>query len=415
MAAAAFGPVSAGERISEIDIIRGLALFGVLWMNLFAHGELATPEGHLATLTTRPFDEVVGFFTLWIAAGKAQALFSLLFGFGFALLLDRIEGRGGNGTRIYLRRLSILLVVGIAHLLLVWTGDILHAYAAMGFVLLLTRKWSGRALLGAGVALALLGPVLAALVEALLWGAPGQPPAHLALWTEGAARRYVLFQASDYGAYVVELTVSAWREFYALPIGWAYLGWILGRFMIGSWIYRQGWFQDTRANAPQFRRAALVLLPLGLALALVGPLLGLLEIKAQGAFSYALQFIKSLSQLVLALGYGAGIVLLCRSALWRTRLSGLGTVGQMALTNYLIQSLVYLYVLYGFGLGLLPSVGATFCLLLALAVFSLQIMFSRWWLSHYRFGPAEWLWRSLTYGTRQPLRSRPRPQPLAAE
>lgn len=413
MADTGYAPVAAGERLAELDIIRGVALLGVLWMNLFAHAELAMPEGHLATLPTYPADRIVGFLTLWLAAGKAQALFSLLFGFGFALLLDRIDARGGNGTRIYLRRLSILLVLGFAHLFLAWTGDILHAYAAMGFVLLLTRRWPAKLLLLVGLPLACLGMFAVMLFGSLAgsdWNA-----AQFALWTEGAERRFALFQGADYAAYVRELIVSIWTEVYSLPFGWAYLGWILGRFMIGSWIYRQGWFQDAAGHAAQFRRAAVVLLPLGLALALTGPLMNALEVEAEGALVALGQLLRSTSQLVLALGYGAGLVVLCQSEAWKRRLAGFGAVGQMALTNYLAQSLVYMFGLYGFGLGLLPYAGDTFCMLVAFGFFALQVVFSRWWLARYRFGPAEWLWRSLTYGKRQPMRARPREAPLLAQ
>ena len=107
---------------------------------------------------------------------------------------------------------------------------------------------------------------------------------------------------------------------------------------------------------------------------------------------------------MLALGYGCGLVVLCQSVWWKRRLSGLGAVGQMALTNYLMQSLVYMFALNGFGLGWMRYAGAATCLGLAVAVFALQILFSRWWLARFRFGPAEWLWRWATYGHRPPLR-----------
>jgi uncharacterized protein len=102
--------------------------------------------------------------------------------------------------------------------------------------------------------------------------------------------------------------------------------------------------------------------------------------------------------------YLAAIVLLSQRPAWQRRLSHLGPVGRMALTNYLTHSLIYLLLFYGFGLGLLGRVGATLCLVLSVAIFAAQILFSSWWLRRFRFGPAEWLWRSLTYGSRQPMR-----------
>jgi uncharacterized protein len=105
-----------------------------------------------------------------------------------------------------------------------------------------------------------------------------------------------------------------------------------------------------------------------------------------------------------ALAYAAIIVVLCQNPKWRARLSGLGAVGQMALTNYVAQSMVFVFVLYGFGFGLLPYNGATFALCLAVVTFAVQIAYSRWWLARYRFGPLEWVWRTLTYGQKQPMR-----------
>ncbi len=108
--------------------------------------------------------------------------------------------------------------------------------------------------------------------------------------------------------------------------------------------------------------------------------------------------------MILAIGYAALIVILCQWPTVRRRLSSLGSVGQMALTNYLTQSLFFVFVLYGFGLGLLPWMWPTLALVFSVGVFALQVLFSRWWLARHRFGPAEWLWRWATYGVRPPLR-----------
>jgi uncharacterized protein len=113
-----------------------------------------------------------------------------------------------------------------------------------------------------------------------------------------------------------------------------------------------------------------------------------------------------LGLIAMAAFYLSGIVLLWRRPAWRSRLARLAPVGRMALTNYLTHSLIYLALFYGFGLALLGRVGATFCLALSVAIFAAQILFSAWWLRRFQFGPAEWLWRSLTYGGRQPMRLR---------
>lgn len=395
-------PTPATERIGEVDVIRGFALFGVLWMNLVVHGELAIPGEVIAALPTAAIDKWITPLGAWLAEGKAQCLFSILFGFGFAILSQRAEARGVDARALYLRRLLILLVIGIVDMCLIWMGDILHAYALMGILLMLTRQWSGKLLLGVGLVLALCSaPAVIAWYVATTQ--PGHAPAIFALQATGLERRWIVFQGHDYLAFVHELVRSWGSEFYFSLIGASFLTTILGRFLIGSWIFRQGWMQDTERHAALFRRAAPWLLGAGLILAGIMPALGLLELRLPRPVRPLTSLISEAGQLVLALGYAAGLVVLYRHVVWRRVLSGLGAVGQMALTNYLTQSLIYVFVLYGFGLGWLKYAGPTFCLVAAMVIFAAQIVFSRWWLARYRFGPAEWLWRSATYGRWQPL------------
>ena len=396
-------PVPSAERIGELDIIRGFALFGVLWMNVFGHADFLVPADRIHGLTDfKVLEDVVRFASNLLMHGKAQALFSMLFGFGFAIMMDRIGARGGDGTKIYLRRLAILLVVGIAHTALLWMGDILNAYAAMGFLLLLTRKWSGKWLLGTGLALALLSPTAVMVYYQLT--SPGGPPPFVALMEAGAAARWPVVMGHDYPTYVVEMFKGLFLEFYTQPIALSYFGWILGRFMIGSWIFRQGWMQAPERYLKGFALVAATFIPLGLLLALLRPMMRSLELRPLDWAQPIFRGMGPVADVVIALGYAALLVILCQWPAVRRFLSGLGAVGQMALTNYLTQSLFYVFVLYGFGLGLLPWMGPTLSLLFAVVVFGLQIVFSRWWLSRYRFGPAEWLWRWGTYGTKPALR-----------
>lgn len=412
MTRTAMAPTAGNERIGELDIIRGFALFGVLWVNMYGYTEYIVSPDRIVHLWGETIDRYAGLFTEWVAYGKAQALFSMLFGFGFAILSDRVDARGLDSRRLYLRRILILLAVGVAHVLLLWAGDILHAYALMGLVLMTTRRWPSRLVLGLGLVLS-LGVAVAGdlLMEAMT--PPGQQPAVLGLMHTAMERRWEVFQGQDYGAYVRELWSMIGPEFYASPIGWAFVGTILGRFLIGAWIYRQGWMQDTARHTAGFRRALPWLLIGGLVIAAIGPVLTLLKLDYPRGAEHAPAFLKQLGQLVLALGYGCGLVVLCQSEGWKRRLSGLGAVGQMALTNYLIQSVFYMFVLNGFGLGWMKYAGPAFCLVAAIVFFAVQIVFSRWWLARYRFGPAEWLWRWATYGARQPLR-RVRVEPEAA-
>lgn len=396
-------PTDRSDRIGEVDIIRGFALFGVLWMNVLGMGNFLVPEDAIHGLTHfKVLEDVVGFFSRLLMGGKAQALFSMLFGFGFAIMMDRISARGGNGTAIYLRRLTILLIVGVAHACLLWMGDILNAYAAMGFLLLLSRRWSNGWLLTVGLALTCLLPIAVMAYYQIV--SPDGPPAFVALLEAGAKARAPLVMGRDYPAFVAAMAHGGLVEFYAQPIALSYFGWILGRFMIGSWIFRKGWLQAPERHLQGFAVVAATFIPVGLLLQLLRPIMKTLEIEPMPWVQPILRGFTSTSQVILALGYGALIIILCQWPAVKRRLSGLGAVGQMALTNYLAQSLFYVFILYGFGLGLLPWMGPTLTLVFSVAVFTAQIVFSRWWLSRYRFGPAEWLWRWATYGPRPALR-----------
>lgn len=396
-------PISAAERIGEVDIIRGFALFGVLWMNLYAHPRGLFPSEKYEGLATSVLDPAFSFIGEWLMMGKAQALFSILFGFGFAILTDRAARRGADGSALYLRRLLILFVVGVAHLLLLWTGDILHAYAAMGLGLILTRRLPGWALLLLGVFFCILFQPLAGDVYKAV--VPDAWRSHADVMV-GFERRWDVFLSADYPAYLRMLAFGAWDELYGQSVGLVFLSLILGRFFIGAWIYRTGWMQDVDAHADAFRKWASILLVVGLALSIIPPAMRGLELRPLPEIRPLYRLVNPTGTVVLALGYGALLAALCQTSAWRTKLSGLGAVGRMALTNYLTQSLVYFFVLYGFGLGWMRWLGPAACLPFALVVFALQIAFSRWWLARFRFGPAEWLWRSATYGRWQPFRLR---------
>lgn len=397
-------PTPSTDRMGEVDIIRGFALFGVLWMNIFGMGGFLVPEDRIHGLAqAETLETVVGYLSGLLMAGKAQALFSLLFGFGFAVMMDRIGRRGGDGPAIYLRRVLVLLAVGLAHATLIWAGDILNAYAAMALLLLLTRRWSGRWLLGTGLILAVLVPIAVMLFYQLTTPAD-QPPAFVPILDAGAEARWPIVMGHDYPAFVAAMFRALFLEFYIQPLALSYFGWILGRFMIGSWIYRQGWLQHPARHATGFAIAAAALIPLGLLLSLRRSMMAAMELEPLPWATGLFRGLSPTSELVLALGYGALIVALCQLPSVRRLLSGLGAVGQMALTNYLTQSLFFFFVLYGFGLGLLPWMGPTLSLASSVVVFGLQIVFSRWWLARYAYGPAEWLWRWATYGAKPALK-----------
>ncbi len=387
-------PIGAAERIQEIDIIRGFALFGVLWLNLVAQAYNLVPAGVLDDLASAKLDAFFEPFADMFISDKAMTLFSLLFGYGFAMIISRLEARQADAGKIFLRRTAILFAIGVIHIWFIWFGDILHVYALMGFVLFLTRKWSDRSLLVVGIFLALFST---GVLEAILQYRYDEPFPWWSIYDVGAERHFEVLQGSSYTAYVGELWWASWETMWGMPFYIKYCATALGRFMLGAWIFRQGWLQKTATLRPEFRRWAMILIGSGITLTIVG--FGIDRISGALAYVFA-----PLPQLVLALGYGAAIVALCQSENFRSAMKGVAAVGRTALSNYLLQSVMYIFVLYGFGFGLLNILGATLCFVLAVGFFALQMWASSWWVERFRFGPLEWVWRSLTYKQRQPFR-----------
>ncbi|MGQ0383708.1 MAG: DUF418 domain-containing protein [Gammaproteobacteria bacterium] len=405
------GPVGASERVLELDVLRGVALFGVLLVNivLFARNDMMATSDQLLALPTAAIDGAVHAVLAWLVEGKAYTLFAFLFGLGFCLQMQRQELRGVDFDRVYLRRLTVLLLFGIAHNLFIWAWDILHLYALAGLVLFALRHRSDRALLYGGVALAFLAyPAYEALIEFTTFAEWHERPSP---FTDAAvlARQ----AASESGSYMLLFRAM-------LPIGvtdyllsgliFAFFAWSLGRFLIGAWVGRRGWFQDAARYLPGFRRAMRIALPSGLVISGLGQIL---VVHADNAWlpdwehwRFAGNIVRQLAMPVLALGYASAIVCGLHAPRARRWLAPFADAGRMALSNYVAQSFIIGFVLFGFGpgLALAGKAGTTTVTAIAIAAFAIQVVFSRWWMARFRFGPLEWLWRAATYGRWSDLR-----------
>lgn len=400
-------PVSQSERIVEVDILRGIALFGVLTMNFvgFAGPYVTATQVQLEALPTAGIDSVARFFVEWLIGDKANTMFATLFGLGFYIQSQRGEGRPGFAAR-YARRLTWLLAFGILNVLLLWVWDILNLYAAAGFFLLLMRRWSTRSLVAFGLVAALYSIQFQELLLSLA-GIPPLVPDSLYGDAEVLRRQEVLL-SGDYLATVAEFARWTWIEWLAGGMMAAWLVYALGRFALGAAIGRTGILEDIPTHLPLLRKIAWIALPGGLTFALVARLLQHEELgngELGGAIGEAL---RSPAALVLVAGYASAVLVACQAGLGRRLLMPLRPVGQMALTNYLMQGLAYGFVLSGMGpgLGLAGRIGSAAVIGVCIVVFALQIAFSHWWLGRFRFGPVEWLWRWLTYGGAMPAMRR---------
>ncbi|CAN5638768.1 DUF418 domain-containing protein [soil metagenome] len=403
-------PVPQGDRIIELDVLRGVALFGVLLMNFvgFTGPDVLATEAQLSALPTAAVDKGSYFAAQWLVGDKANTMFATLFGLGFYLQLKRGEGRPGFMPR-YVRRLSWLLVFGCLNLLFLWVWDILHLYALAGFALLAMRRWRTRTLMVFGALAALYSDKLQDWwTEAI--GLQLKPEG---LWSDNTVlERQAAVLSGEYPRIVQVFWNLTWGEWLAGGMIIAWVVYALGRFALGAAIGRSGILENVRAHLPLLRRIALVAIPLGLIAALLVRLLGEeVWTPFEGAESLG-QVLRSPAALLLAAGYAAGIVVALHTRPGARLFGVFAPVGQMALTNYLVQGFLYAFVLTGAGpsLGLAGQVGTSTVILICAGFFALQILFSRWWLRRFRFGPMEWLWRALTYGERPTFR---RPHALA--
>ncbi len=348
-------PLSQKERYLPLDILRGLALSGVLLVNLLTVFRVSLFAHITGTDTASDWpDGLVSALMSVLLEFKAFTLFSFLFGVGVAIQVEH----GSGSTGFLLRRFSVLLGIGLTHVLLVWNGDILTLYAICGFLLIPLIR--------------LPAPLVAFVGGVLLFCSIPIPfPDAHALQAQAAEATKVYASGG-----FVEILGFRWREtqHFIFPLMVLALPRALGVMLLGV----AAWRAELLTTRRKFWKP--ILLVSG----------------AIGIFGSVLHMDLA-ATVPLAFAYAAAVLL------WLPRSSLLAAGGQMALTNYLAQSVVFSFVFYGYGLGYFGRAGVLPTAVGGLVFYSAQLIFSRWWLSHFHFGPAEWLWRSLSYGQLQPL------------
>lgn len=393
-------PVQARERIQTLDSLRGLAVLGILLVNM---GGYSRPEYFpVGQVWPGLADRAATWLIVFLAQGKFLTLFSLLFGLGLVVQMERAEARGARFAPLYARRLLVLLLLGLAHALLLWDGDILHTYALAGFLLLLFRKRSPKTLLRSALICWLLPFLLISAVTALSLYHHFEPQ---------AANRFITVDTGeDQKAMAEELrvythgTVGEMVKQRANNLLWDWLvdPYVLALLLLGMYAGRRGILQDVAAHEPFLRRVRWR----GLWIGLAGNLLFAWGGSLDPSPDSVRQSVGALCALwagpSLSFCYAATLALLAQAEVWRRRLAPLAAVGQMALTNYLLQSLICTTIFYSYGLKLYGGLRPVNGLWLTLAIYAAQVWWSGWWLRRFRFGPVAWLWRSLTYGQRQP-------------
>ena len=405
-------PVEQRKRIVIIDVLRGFALLGILMVNMQVFNAPFTVLIGEARIWTDPLNTGANWFIDFFFHGKFYVLFSLLFGMGFYLFLQKADEAGLAILRIFRRRLLVLLAIGVLHVLLLWYGDILVIYALFGFILVWFRRKSNRTVLIWAVVFMLLPVFFTALIAGFINLMLSIP--------EAAAEMQAVFAGQE--AQLSELTRQAILTYaqgsfpeiismrlteYSFMLGGIlfFFPFVMGMFLVGMFFGRKGYLSDIGKNEGFFKKLLFISLPIALI-----------------ANFFLAQYIPRTSQsmpdlelIIVNSGFAIGgpsmtfvyisLIALCIHRGWFSWLSEkIAVTGRMALTNYLTQSIIATTIFYSYGLGLYGKVNVWQGIILTLCIYIIQVIWSQYWLKNYRFGPFEWAWRSLTYWKMQPMR-----------
>lgn len=405
-AACPAGPVEAKQRIPSLDVIRGFALLGILVMNIqsfsmvsaaymnpTAYGDLTGPNwwvwliGHLLT------DQ------------KMYGIFSMLFGAGIVLMMSRAEARGA-GAGLHYRRMGWLILFGLLHAHLLWYGDILYTYGVCGLVVYLFRRKSPRTLVMLSALFFIIGPAISYLSG---WSMRFWPPEQIASFTRDnwlpnadmVQREVTAYRGSWSAQMSYRVGEAAFFEtgLLLLVMGWK----SIGNMLLGMALFKAGILTGQRSRGVYVKMALAGFL-LGLPMVGVGVWKNVSAAwDVRYSFFFGTQY-NYWGAIIVDIGWIGVLMLLCTSSGLTRAKAALSAVGRTAFSNYILQTLIATTLFYGHGFGLFGGVSRVYQILIVVAIWTVQLFISPLWLRYFAFGPLEWLWRSLTYWRRMPLR-----------
>jgi uncharacterized protein len=399
-------PTSLSERIVSLDVLRGFALFGILVVNIQIFAMItAALQNPTSFGDLTGFNYVVALFMRVFAQGKFWTIFSMLFGAGIWLMTSKVKEKGKKPAGIHYRRMLWLLLIGLLHAYVLWYGDILVTYALCGLLVYLFRNLSPRKLLIIG----LIGIcICSAILFLAQWSLPQWPQEmlkqQLKNWQPGEeaiANEIAIYRAGWWVQmqHRVPFTISFQIGSFLIFMLWS----ATGLMLIGMAFFKWGILSAEKSKA-FYRNMLIIGAAIGLPLSLLG---WIISSRYNWAFEYAMfrgMQLNYWGSMFLSLAYIAGILLICKSRLMPRFTRSLAAVGRMAFTNYLMHTLICTTLFYGHGFGLFGKINRTGQFLIVVLILAFQIWLSPLWLKHFRFGPFEWLWRSLTYRKFQPMR-----------
>ncbi len=400
-------PIPSTDRIAVLDIIRGFALLGIFLMNIefFNRSFQSIISGLEAA---QGLDYLAGWLIYVFVQGKFWVLFSLLFGMGFVVMRDRAMVAGRSFVAPYVRRTMALALFGLAHIYLLWVGDILLLYAISAMFLLAFFQLRGHALwliglflyyavvilaIGGGFALTVMPADILSEINQKMQKDVDSGLTAASVYASGNFFEITTQRHRDYWGYMFDQAITAQSVM------------ALGVFLLGNALISTGRIQQPRQHRQFF--SLLLIGGLVLAVAFIG-----LSLSVGTSFPDNDQIGKAIlasglmlaGNLPLAMAYFSILVLICSSDIGIRMLSFLAPAGRMALTNYLLQSLLCSLIFYGYGAGLYGQIGRAGQVAIVFVTFAAQLILSYWWLQRFTFGPLEWVWRAVTYQKFSPLR-----------
>ena len=399
------GPVAHSDRIASLDVLRGFAVLGILVVNIQSFSMIGA-----AYVNPTSYGDLTGAnYAVWLLGHvlvdkKLIAIFSMLFGAGIVLMTSRREAAGDHWAGVHYLRMVVLLFIGLGHAYLLWYGDVLYAYAMCGFVVCFCRHWRPGHLLTVGMVLILI-PVAISIF--LKWSMPYWPPERLEEILTGlapSAERVVEEMATYRGGWIEQLADRARKAFFFQTVDFllAMMWRSCGLMLIGMALFKLGVFSAKRSSA--------FYLALIAAAAIVGIPLIIYGVHRSFAVEWNVKHLlfgggrcNYFGSILVSLGWVGLVMLVCKSDRAKYLVRPFAAAGRMALTNYLLQSVICTTIFYGHGFGLFGRVERLGQIAIVLTVWAFQLIVSVVWIGRFRFGPAEWLWRSVTYMKLQPM------------
>ncbi|MCP8615546.1 DUF418 domain-containing protein [Salirhabdus salicampi] len=379
-------PIREEDRLNWIDAVRGFALFGILMVNVPAFHAPFFLYGGEEVYWNAPIDKTIQVIIDIFFQASFYTLFSLLFGFGLQMMRERAADRANYVSVVIVRRLFILIGLGISHSFLLWHGDILLSYGIIGFLLLFFFKRNVKTIYIWGLALIVIPSVV---VTWLLYSVRN----HLDFVNNDMIQQaFERYQSSS----ITTVLAQNYEDWLYVNDGMGYIFLMLAvlpMFLIGIFIWRKGWLHDVIKHKVTLQYLCITSFVIAL-LFKAGPYLlgnpswlGYIQDHIGGAAS--------------SVFYLTSITLLYQNRLWQRLLVMFTYVGRLSLTNYVSQSIICFFLFYGPGLGLYGQVRPIGSVIIVFVIFIFQVILSKWWLTYFHFGPLEWLWRTLTYGQKQ--------------